>query len=317
MNLIKLRYYLLILIAGIVVLVLGGIFDRQVSEALYVNSNTQAFGVVISNYMLLPFFITASTVAFTSIFILVKDRKDYHKAFVIIALIVFIGLFAYLLYQEYDKISDIKEVFGSTAGLIASIITVVITVLLALLLSLKLFKKYDHHKILKLALCYVGIVGVSLVMAVAIKYLWSRPRPWYIFGKEYAGIESHLAEFRNFYEPQPFAAFTSKIAKEYFKSFPSNHVNSATMFLPGVLLYTKLNDKLNNEMSRSLILLIGVLVAILVGFNRIVCGAHFLSDVAAGFTITFTINYFGFIIVDRLNKHYRFFGNDEPQVNNM
>ena len=304
MKLIKSRYYLFIALIGIVAFTLGAIFDKQVSEALYVNSNMRGIGLIVSNFALVPFFLAACTAGILGTMILIKDGKRYHTAFRVIFCIIFIGAVGFCLFQAYDKIKDIRDVYGKTAGLISGIATAVIVLGLAFLFAYLMFKKYDHAYTFKLIIAFLVIYLVSLVIAEAIKYLWSRPRPLYVFGA--SGIPSHLAEFRNVWEPQPFAAFKSGYG-DFFKSFPSNHVNTGTMVFTALLLYSKLNKKLDNELARSLILLCAFLFSILIGLNRIICGMHYLSDVSFGFLITFTVTYFGFISLNRINKQYHFF----------
>ena len=309
MKLVKTKYYIFIALVGIVALILGGIFDKQVSEALYANGNMQGFGVVISNLCLLPFFIVSFTAALIGLAVLIKDGQRYKTGFRVVFIIVLFAAFGFGIFQEYDKIKDLGEVAGKTGGIIIAIVCVILTIALACLIAYKMYKKYNHDYVLRLVLVFAAIMVVSLLFAVVLKYLWSRPRPRYIFGD--VVISSHLAEYRNFWEPQPFQAFKSDIGKEYFKSFPSNHVNSATMVITGLMLYTKLNKKWDSDTTRLLLLIAGVLLAILTGFNRITCGMHFLSDVAFGFILTFSVMYFGFLVCDKLNKRYHLI--KEPQ----
>ena len=302
MRLVKGQHYLIVLALALIGVILGAIFDKSISEALYANGSLVNVGLIISNYALLPFFIVIGLAASSSIYILFKEKEKYHKVGRIILIIFFILALGFAKYQEYDKLKDLGSVYGDTLGKVLAIVVLLLSLCLSILLAVKLYKKHDHTKIVNYSVIYAIIVLVSLLFAVAMKYLWSRPRPWYVFGD---GITpSHLADYRAIWEPRPFDAFSSSLAREYFKSFPSNHVNSSMMFLPALLLYTKMNEKLDSSLARTLIFITAILLGVLVGLNRMLCGAHFLSDVSFGLLFSVSVTYFGFLGVDKVLKSY-------------
>ena len=74
--------------------------------------------------------------------------------------------------------------------------------------------------------------------------------------------------------------------KDGFKSFPSGHTNAAaSMYL--LLCLPKLLKKYDNIKWKTILLIVSVGFTGLVAVSRIVCGAHFFSDVLVGGTTMF------------------------------
>lgn len=122
---------------------------------------------------------------------------------------------------------------------------------------------------------------LEMIIINIIKIPWARPRmrmitaqnqvfqPWWVIGSD---MKDHLMALG--------------IAAEEFKSFPSGHTgNAACALLLGVLpvICQKLKGKEN------LLFFIGVIFTLTVAFSRIIVGAHFLTDVTIGMSVTFLI----------------------------
>ena len=237
MKLIKTRDYIIILAIAIFGLIIGAFFDFDISKALYANSNLKGLGVILSNYLIVPFITLALSIAMiTFVIVIKKDNKIRIPGVIVIPLA---GLF--ILYEEYDKVLDIKEFYGIVWGYINVIIVILLSICVAAIIAYKMLKKYDHNKLFYASLFAAISIIVAFGIMISLKYIASRPRPWYIFGDYKTG--AHTAEFREFYEFQPFELLKSEIGKEYFKSFPSNHVNSTLMVMPTVFMYVIVNDK--------------------------------------------------------------------------
>lgn len=73
------------------------------------------------------------------------------------------------------------------------------------------------------------------------------------------------------------------VASEEFKSFPSGHTGCATCALLLAAL-PLLSDRLKGK--ETMLLWIGVAFTIVVAFSRIIMGAHFLTDVTVGMSVT-------------------------------
>lgn len=302
MKLIKTRDYLLITLIALIFLVLGGIFDFNVSEFLYYDSSSlvNGFAVVISNYALLPFYLFSLVAAVSGLIILFQNKINRSMSFRVIFIILLIVIGGFLIYQMFDKLKDLDRAFDAKLALILSIVVSVIILGIAIWLAILLVKKYDHKTLFKYILIFASIVLISNLLMTALKYTWSRPRPWYVFGAE--DIGPNRASFKNFWELQPFKALMgNSYEKEFFKSFPSNHTNNAVSTLPALLLYFKLKDNTKSWVYTLITYMIFAL-SLLTALTRIVAGAHFLSDVSFGLIAGFAISYFAFFILDNWNK---------------
>ena len=301
MKLIRTREYLPILLIGIVLFIVGAIADKSISQAIYADAHLSGFGIVFSNLALMPFFLFAYVTCLTGANILFT-KKDENLLWVKIVFgIIFIGALLFLIYESYHQLEDTDMVLGKIGGKVFAIICTVVPLALAFFISRHLYRAYDHKTLLRYCIVLMFIVVISNALMLAFKYLWSRPRPWYIYG--YGDlVASHLDEFKNVYEPTPFAVFSSVEAKDYFKSFPSNHTNNAVMVIAPLLLYSKLNSKWDNDKTRLLIVGAGFILALLTLLTRMIGGAHFLSDTSFGLLVGFSVTYFGFLITDKIFK---------------
>ncbi len=123
----------------------------------------------------------------------------------------------------------------------------------------------------------VGSMGIVQV----VKRVWMRPRyiammsegaipfhPWYQMGRDTA------KEFATLYESN----------HDLFRSFPSGHSQSVTcLFLWALIPVFTHKGSVNATMA------IAMIVSWFGMFSRLVMGAHFLSDVSAGYLVTFIL----------------------------
>ena len=185
-----------------------------------------------------------------------------------------------------------------------------------------LVKKDNAREAFLFAAFVAGLFALSVLLMQGIKMIWLRPRYRTLVAMHDAGIlSSDIKEFwLPFYHPQFFTSFAkyqvgatldgnvitqaqindvmsrlgiSAWKKEEFYSFLSGHtLNSVIVcsacFLPN--LFPKWKEKKNID----LYIRIGVYVwAALVGFSRIIRGAHCATDVVCGYLL-------GAILVDAL-----------------
>ena len=297
MKLIKTRDFLIIAGLAIVGLILGGIFDYEVTDSLYNSINMQAFGVIVSNYAIVPFFLTTCTLCGVGIITALKKPKKLSIPVIIVLSLAIL----FVLYQEFDKIKDMNEFYGSIGGYINLAFCFLLTISGSIFLSLKIAKKYDQEKLFQLALMAGVTIITAFIIMVGLKFLASRPRPWYIFGEEYMKVGPHYNEFRQFYEFHPFEALKDAEHREFFKSFPSNHVNTALMAMPAVLFFSKIEPKLQGEKMKVILTYSFLGLGLLVAFTRLIAGAHFLSDVSFGLLVPFLITYVAGQLFDYVN----------------
>lgn len=128
----------------------------------------------------------------------------------------------------------------------------------------------------------VAVMTVQLVTVDVMKNLWGRIR------------------FRDLLSENGFDGFTSWLTvngKNGNKSFPSGHTAGAGMFYL-VMLFPFIDEKF--EKHRALCFWIPFVYTSAVAFTRLVMGAHYLSDVAAGGVIAFSCVLIGIKVYEKI-----------------
>lgn len=164
--------------------------------------------------------------------------------------------------------------------IIAWIAGLLISTLPALLYAFLMRKATVEDKLKCIVILLIVCVGSMLIVQVT-KRVWDRPR--YILIQQYTDVP-----FSAWYKP------ASSIAEQFpnlmnansdmFRSFPSGHSQSiACLFVWALIpLFT-------NKGSVHLSMIIAFVLSIATMASRMVLGAHFLSDVCAGFAITYLL----------------------------
>lgn len=140
--------------------------------------------------------------------------------------------------------------------------------LLFMAVSAYFSRKFDQELLRKMSrVMLFVIIGymVSLILVNVTKGMWGRMR-----FREYVVSEDPV--FSPWYLPQ------GKAISDAFKSFPSGHSSNAMMLLPATFMPDAAGNKRLGRIFRTVF----VLWVVLVMFTRIVCGAHYLSDVCGG-----------------------------------
>ncbi|MCD8327022.1 MAG: phosphatase PAP2 family protein [Lachnospiraceae bacterium] len=159
-------------------------------------------------------------------------------------------------------------------GLLLTAMTVAVT--------LSLCRGADPAAVRRVALVFsLSILGQLLLVNV-LKMLWGRAR-----------MRLVVSDPRAYFMPwwQPDTALRSiltaaGVAADEFKSFPSGHTADGTM---AMLLAALPCIRPELEPHRKRLFWFGFIIACVTGFTRIIMGAHYLTDVTAGFLCGFTI----------------------------
>lgn len=128
---------------------------------------------------------------------------------------------------------------------------------------------FRKQRILSFYIIITGITGLLVVNL--LKLLFQRKRPLHIL----------IAPLKTY-------------------SFPSGHSGAAFIFF-GMLIYLVWKTKINRWF-RFLLCAFFALLAFMVGFSRVALGAHYASDVVAGFCVGFAWLVLSVILLGRFNK---------------
>lgn len=252
-------------------MIVGTFFDYQISEMLF---NPQSiFGMLFASYGQLPAMLCFSV----SGLLLIKIKKsDWLSSLLCIAGFVVLTSFAVL------GITLDPMLYIPNMSLGISLLIAVCIVILTDGLIWKYSDSTDRKQIKVFIYILLGTVLTEIILINMLKIPWARPRmrmlavqpqavfqPWWVIGCE-------MKEF----------LITLGVAAEEFKSFPSGHSgNAACAILLCVL--PLISQKCRGK--ETLLFMIGAGFMLIVAFSRLIMGAHFLSDVTVGMSITFII----------------------------
>ncbi|WP_429970607.1 phosphatase PAP2 family protein [Fructilactobacillus sp. Tb1] len=162
--------------------------------------------------------------------------------------------------------STINDTSAHSSGIATLLICLVIWGVITLVMQ-SLIEKMSEQKVKKLLLISVfasATAWFALEANLALKDTWGRYRPYEI-GKS-------AEHFTNWFQIN---------GKTGHKSFPSGHTMAATLAIVGSWFVA---DKY-----RKATFYCGLGWAILVGFSRLIIGAHFMSDITFSFFLTLLI----------------------------
>ncbi len=262
-----------LLIGGLlcILMVIGSFFDFQISMQLF--NIDSLFGMLLASYGQLPAMLCVSVAGM----LLIKISKGQKKIVVILSYLfgILFNIFA-IMGITMDPMLYIPHMSIVLSVMIAVIIVGVIDFIIW-----KLTQNANREQVKKVIILFLGVMFLEIIIINVIKIPWGRPRmrmitaqnqvfqPWWVIG---SSMKDHLMSLG--------------IAAEEFKSFPSGHsANAACAMMLGVLpvICQKLKGKEN------LLSFIGIMLTLTVAFSRIIMGAHFLTDVTVGMSVTFLI----------------------------
>ncbi len=235
----------------VIVLLIATFFDLKISTFVY---NPQSlFGQIMEACGEFP----ASLIAMFSSMGLWFTSPNRKKWFVAVGYGILTILFSFMsamLPSHYFG-------WNSTVMIILTILYVSISYYLCTKI------KSEYLSVFRKA-CNIGLLMfvLQILTVTGIKMVWGRER--------YRNMFPNLELFTPWFLPQGFTA------NNEFMSFPSGHSANAAMLIWLTLVprFTSFNKKLCT--------IIPIIWIIMVPFSRIIMGAHFLSDVTFGVTIT-------------------------------
>ncbi len=268
----------IILAIIVVLMILGSLFDYSLSLSLFNESNL--FGRILAAYGQLP--VSLGMLISGTLLIYVCEKRFCLSTVLSFLFGILLALFG-LFMSAYEPVMYLS-------GTLSTPVLVCITLILMFCLDLVVFrlvKDGEKDQIKQLIKYMVFATLMTTVVINVIKIPWGRPRmrmiavtpeasfqPWWVVGSE---MKDRL--------------MAMGVASEEFKSFPSGHTASAACMLM-IAAFPVANETLKKH--EQTLFWIAVIFAFVVGFSRIIMGAHFLTDITAGFTVGFFVNAIGY-----------------------
>lgn len=271
MELLKPKHAAVIYACMALLLVTGTFMDQYASSVLYPLNG--GFAWFFEAYGELPFALCSWAAA--ALFLVGRgqgptDERSRLTAGAVVSFLLGIVSFFEVVYHS-DGI--MLKVIGLVAELALSAAVFLLTVYYA--------DYSDRDLMIRVATAIMLVCIVSFLSMQLIKVLWGRPRwrsivvteglefqPWYVWGRNLR------------------KAFEGTLPHEEFKSFPSGHTSNSSCLLTAVLLCHVVPVLKGRERLVTCCALVWIALVMLA---RIIAGAHFISDVTVGFTLTFTV----------------------------
>ena len=259
-------------------IVLGSVFDFQISEMLANKTKIGSFFATWGAYLSYCLYPAAGTCLFVGL--KEKGKKYRLLAWTLLVIAYFIAVY----YSNSYNGEKIRDILGYTAGESSPLLSVLAWILFAALyawvpfVTAKLIDRENPNKLIAVgaAILVAGIIADDV--NVWLKQVASRPRYKYLLT-----LENPISEFRNWWDMIPNLAGSN----DNFKSWPSGNMTIASMMfsLPMLTAVSKKQSKIKNLIA----FCFACAFVVLYGYNRIHMTNHFLSDVCFGTLITYLI----------------------------
>ncbi len=277
-----------LLALGITGIIVGSFLDFNINSALYDRNN--GFGVFMASFGQLPAYGFLGTLAYGFLYLTIKHyKKIWQRILFILLAVILVG--AGIYFQGWD----IFCVNGYNNKSLAFLGYIISTILIGLgaLFGYFILRNTEVEKevILKVLLAILFVMLLALGITQLVKIFMSRPR--FRFISDY----NLLDEFKNWWESgkelkKNSVGVLEDVTSEEFKSFPSGHISNTASFIAIACYLPYLNKKI--KVKQEYLMAFALVWVLVLAYTRMRVGAHFLSDVSFGFTISIL----GFMVVD-------------------
>ena len=266
----------------IVGLILGSIFDLQISSAIADPNNI--FGLSVSAIApTLGFFgMSFAGGGFLAFAIHQKRQPTYLKIIFYFLAVAALGFATYFAGNEYFSVNGFKDEAPNIVGyFIAFMVSIVI-----ISLGYYVFKANNNqYAWIALLIIYLVVGIVALGGIAGLKLLMHRPRYRTLILYDDIPFYNWYQRCANYQELMNIHGLEG----EEFKSFPSGHTFKSTGIVIASVFLPLAEPKLKKFQLP--LFIVGMGLTILTGFSRILVGAHFLSDVSMGALITLIVTF--------------------------
>ena len=252
--------------AVIVLLLIATLFDLRISQAVY---GKNLFSTVFEVLGEAPIQFLALFGAVT-LFRFRSRKTKWGRGLLAVAYGILAAAFAFML--GFATINYVNENIAHELPTVVSLLTALVGLALAILLSRAVPKERAREAVTFAIIAIVYILLIVILMNF-IKSVWGRLRM--------REMLDPASEFTPWYEIHFRGGFDNR-----FASFPSGHtMNAAGMIL--ITLLPTVFEKLKGK--EALLRVIAYVWVAVVGFSRIVAGAHFATDVLFGILLSYAL----------------------------
>lgn len=253
-------------------MIIGSFFDYQISQFFF--NSKSSFGIFFAGYGQTPVALCMSVAGM----LLISITQNKNKLLMCLSYLggVILILFAIAMIT-IDPLLYMKGM-----NLFVSLGIAITIVILTNRLLFKLTQGTKREDIKKFIILLLLTAFLAIFVINVMKVFWGRPRmrmlaetpkatfqPWWVIGS---------------YAKEHFMALG--VAAEEFKSFPSGHsANAACAMLIGALPFVCQSLKGKED----ILFYIGLGLTLIIAFSRIIMGAHFISDITVGISMTFIV----------------------------
>lgn len=303
-----------VLIFFILLMVLGTFLDLQISINLadlefgqYYSGNF--FGRLFEVIGELPVYLI---LGFSFIIILLNIRYDGNsliknliKSLFLLFSIISFFLFYFKAFWYILKYVE-KENYLFTSHLIIIFILLGFTSSYFSLLFFHSLDKKIIRKLLIFAIFCILVIALSNLISQLLKPIFNRER----FRAMKLLSDTSFSGYTPWYKINKVSFNIAKVGRDAFKSFPSGHTTASCSLVCLFFLF-ELFPSIKKTKIKLLVYIPVILWIILVGFSRIVMGAHYLSDVCFGAFVTILCYFLIMHIYHKKNKNKFIKGSEE------
>lgn len=256
---------------SVIGILIGTFYDKAISDNIVnVNSGFGGFFETVGESFAYGIIAIGGMLSFLGLF---PREKAIHKILGLILLIASLSIAIWHLGSSMVKNQDNYGLTFDTATAYG-----LATLLMVIYAFLAVFF-FDHHDLdltLKYGLIILICMLVQFALMTLLKKIGCRPRYRFLIDgtRNMEGIV-----FRSWYEFRPF-----QYHGDYFKSWPSGHTATATTTI--LLAVLSPIYRFHWKGDNYTFYVLGLVYTLIVAFSRILCGAHFLSDVSFALFIT-------------------------------
>jgi len=265
------KTFISLCVIGVILIFIGSFYDYQISVSFF--NITNKLAVFLAGYGETPAVIVSwlGAMILLPIFIRKNDKKGIRNVILLLIIPLYIFYETYVYYVDY------------------LVVGILLQIIICYIISRLIYKKIracDEKKLIRFGyLCMILPVAQILFVSI-LKLIWARARYRSIFLNQGLVFEQWYTidwADRIYYMRNKIFGLNE------FCSFPSGHTSNSECLI--VLLSLPYLKKSFNNYKWVLYIIIFGFTA-LVGYSRIVMGAHFLTDVSMGYLITLCFNYY-------------------------